>query len=113
MPETSSALILDILSEGVAKQCRRDITATAQKHIVPGMERAGALKVISDATINLPLPWFWRASRTESLVDEPDRIKATRTLRSTAFGNELMLLDLKVKDGKVEAVAARVECAFG
>lgn len=113
VPETTSPLILDILSEGVAKQCRRGVSAVVKRHIQPGMDRAAALQVISGAVIALPRPWFWRASLTESLADTPDRLQATRTLRATAFGNELLLIDLRLKDGRVDSVAAKVECAFG
>ena len=113
VPETTSSLILDILSEGVAKQCRRDVSAVVRRHIPPGMERARAVQAISDAVIALPRPWFWSASLTEAMVEAPDRLQATRTLRATAFGNELLLIDLRLRDGRVDSVAAKVECAFG
>jgi hypothetical protein len=113
VPETSSQLILDVLASGVAKQCRRDATQAVQKHILPGMARADVLRVIDQVTIILPSPWFWKASVTQSLSDMPELVRATRTLRATAFGNELLLLDIIMKDGKVESMKARVECAFG
>jgi hypothetical protein len=113
VPETESALILAVLGGGADKKCRRDVSAIVARHIQPGMPRGEAMAVISGVTVKLPQPWFWKASRTEALVDEVDRIRATRTLRATAFGNELLMMDIILKEGRVESLAARVECAFG
>jgi hypothetical protein len=112
VPETASPLILDVLSGGADKQCRRDVTAEAARHIPPGMARAGALKVINEASITLPRPWFWTPGLTQRLVDEPERVQATRSLRATAFGNELLLLDIGLRQDRVVTLAAHVECAF-
>jgi hypothetical protein len=46
------------------------------------------------------------------LSETPAAIVATRTMRTTAFGNELITLDIGLAEGRVTRVAAQVECAF-
>ncbi len=112
VPETSSPLILDVLAGGAEKRCRRDVTDVAVKHLPAGMARADALRVINEATTELPRPWFWSPRRTDSVSERPDGITASRMMRATAFGNEQLLIELGIRDGKVDRVAAKVECAF-
>jgi hypothetical protein len=111
-PETQSALVLDVLSRGVDKQCRRDVSAVVARHVQPGMSVAEARGAIAAATITPPSPWFWRPALIQSQSESPTSIQAVRTLRTTVFGNELLRLDVSLADGKVSAVKALVECAF-
>jgi hypothetical protein len=76
------------------------------------MSAAEARAVIDAASITPPEPWFWKPSLTRSDRMSIDRIEAVRTLRSTAFGNELLRIDVSLAEGKVSAVRAQVECAF-
>ncbi|MGL4728384.1 MAG: hypothetical protein ACRCWO_06485 [Bosea sp. (in: a-proteobacteria)] len=112
-PETQSALVLDVLSGGAAKQCKRDVSNVVLRHIKPGMSADEAKRAIAAASITPPSPWFWRSSLIQSLNETPASIQAVRTLRATVFGNELLRLDIALSDGKVSAVTGRVECAFG
>jgi hypothetical protein len=112
VPETSSPLILDVLAGGAEKRCRRDVSDVAVKSLPVGMTRPDALRVINEAMTELPRPWFWTPRRTDSVGERPDGITASRMMRATAFGNEQLLIELGIRDGKVERVAARVECAF-
>jgi hypothetical protein len=111
-PVTQSALVLDVLAGGADKRCRRDVSAVAARHLKPGMGAAEARAVLDAATITPPSPWFWTPSLTRSDSTTATRIEAVRTLRATAFGNELIRLDVTLADGKVSAVNAQVECAF-
>ncbi len=111
-PETASALILDVLAGGEAKQCRRDVSEVVRRHIRPGMSADEAKAVIAAAQIMPPRPWFWVPQLTQGLSETAASIVATRTLRTTAFGNELLTLDIGLAEGKVARLAAQVECAF-
>jgi hypothetical protein len=111
-PVTNSALVLDVLAGGADKQCRRDVSAVAARHVKPGMGAAEARAVIDAASITPPSPWFWKPSVTSTDAVSATRIEAVRTLRSTAFGNELLRLDVTLSEGKVSDVKAQVECAF-
>jgi hypothetical protein len=111
-PVTQSALVLDVLAGGADKQCRRDVSAVAARHVRPGMGAAEARAIIDSVSISPPSPWFWKPSVTRSDNVSDTRIEAVRTLRSTAFGNELLRLDLTLADGKVSNVKGQVECAF-
>jgi hypothetical protein len=111
-PVTQSALVLDVLAGGADKQCRRDVSAVAARHVKPGMNAAEARAVIDAARITPPSPWFWKPSLTSTDAVSGTRIEAVRTLRSTAFGNELLRIDASLTEGKVSSVKAQVECAF-
>jgi hypothetical protein len=111
-PVTKSVLVLDVLAGGADKQCRRDVSAVAARHVKPGMSAAEARAVIDAVSITPPTPWFWKPVLTSSDIVSPARIEAVRTLRATAFGNELLRLDLAMTGGRVTDVKAQVECAF-
>jgi hypothetical protein len=111
-PVTQSALVLDVLAGGADKQCRRDVSNVVARHVKPGMGAAEARAVIDAASITPPSPWFWKPSISRSDNITGSRIEAVRTLRATAFGNELLRMDVTLTEGKVTDVKAQVECAF-
>ena len=111
--DTSSDLVRDVLaSSGNARECARDVTDVVSRRIPIGTERAEAERILADATIDPPKPWFWTPDVENSTVSEGQTLEALRTIKATAFVSNLLRVYLSFDDGKVKRVAAEVICHF-
>lgn len=113
IPQTDSRLVEDVLVEGNARECARDVTAAVTRHIPPGTDRAEAERILADATITPPSAWFWKPEVENSAVSEGQTLEAIRTIKTTPFVSNLLRVYLGFEDGKVKRVAAEVICHFG
>ena len=59
VPQTTSPLISDVLAATTARECGRDATEVVARHLPPGIEQAAAEKILTEAVIEPPKPWFW------------------------------------------------------
>lgn len=111
-PETDSALIAEVLTATRARECGRDATEIAAKYFPVGMPRGEAEQVLAQTLIRAPRPWFWKPVDENSTVADGDSVEALRTIKITAFGNQLLRLYLGFEDGRVSKLAAEVVCRF-
>ncbi len=112
-PDTSSPLIVALLTAPEARTCTRDGSAAVAAHLKPGMPREEALATLRQATVSAPSPWFWTPRSEDSLTEQPGRIDFVRVMRYTAFGNHRVSGSVLLQDGAVAEVKARIACAFG
>jgi hypothetical protein len=111
-PETDSALIAEVLTATRARECGRDASEIAAKYFPIGMTQADAEQVLAATVIRPPQPWFWKPVNENSTVADGDSLEALRTIKITAFGNQLLRLYLGFEGGKVSKLAAEVVCRF-
>ncbi len=112
VPETRSALLLDVLESPDDRICTRDASAIAARHIKPGMSRAEALDVLGKATVVPPKPLFWTVKPQDALADQGASIAFTRVARYTAFGNHVLTGAVALEGDAVRSVSARSICPF-
>jgi hypothetical protein len=112
-PETASPLIISVLNTPEDRRCARDVSAVVARYVRPGMARGEAESLLAAATVAAPNPWFWTPVREDRLESLPDRIRFTRTIRFTAFGNQKVDGEAMLEADVVRAVSARTVCAFG
>ncbi|KRE12493.1 hypothetical protein ASE66_18325 [Bosea sp. Root483D1] len=110
--DTDSALIAEVLTASRAKECGRDATEIATKYFPAGMGRAEAEQLLAQTVIRAPKPWFWKPVDENSTLADGDSIEALRTIKITAFGNQLLRLYLGFEGGKIHKLAAEVVCRF-
>jgi hypothetical protein len=111
-PQTDSALVAQVLSTTTARECGRDATEIAARHLPLGMEQAEAERILSTIAIVPPKPWFWRPTMENATTWTGDTLEALRTIKTTAFGNNLLRLHLTFGEGKLRRLAAEVICRF-
>lgn len=111
-PQTQSAVVLDILATGEKDRCRRDVSAIVQRHIPLGESIEKVLATVDALRIEPPAPWFWAPVMTSSFEQTPARLTIARTLRATAFGSEVLMLEVVLAEAKVASVSAKVACRF-
>ncbi len=112
LPETSSPMVAEVLAATTARDCGRDATEIVSRFLPLGMERAEAERVLDGASIVPPRPWFWSPNVETSTRWDGDSLEALRTIKVTAFGNNLLRIHLTLADGKVRRLAAEVVCRF-
>ncbi|WP_332694599.1 hypothetical protein [Bosea sp. (in: a-proteobacteria)] len=110
--ESDSPLVGDLLSATKARECGRDATEIVARYLPIGMGQAEAEKILAQTVIRAPTPWFWRPVNENSTVWNGDSLEALRTIKITAFGNQLLRLYLGFSDGKLHKLAAEVICRF-
>lgn len=110
--DTDSALIAEVLTASRAKECGRDATEIAARYFPVGMGRAEAEQLLAQTVIRAPRPWFWTPIDENSTAADGDSIEALRTIKITAFGNQLLRLYLGFEGGKLNKLAAEVVCRF-
>lgn len=110
--DSDSPLVGELLSATKARECGRDATEIVARHLPIGMEQAEAEKVLAQTVIRPPAPWFWKPVNENSTVWNGDSLEALRTIKITAFGNQLLRLYLGFNDGKLHKLAAEVVCRF-
>jgi hypothetical protein len=109
---TSSPLVSDVLAATTARDCGRDATEIVQRYIPVGTDQAQAEQVLQTVAIEPPKPWFWKPSVENSTSRDGDSLDALRTIKITAFGNNLLRIHLSFAERKVKRVAAEVVCRF-
>lgn len=112
VPETDSALVAEVLAATSARECGRDATEIVLRHIPLGTEQAEAERRLEAIAIRPPQPWFWTPRVETSATWSGDGLEALRTIRATAFGNNLLRVHLSFSGGRVARVAAEVVCRF-
>lgn len=111
-PETDSALIAEVLTATKARECGRDATEIAARYFPQGMAQDEAEKVLAQTVIRPPQPWFWKPVNENSTAWDGDSLEALRTIKTTAFGNQLLRFYLGFSGGKLNKLAAEVICRF-
>jgi hypothetical protein len=110
--DTDSPLIAEVLAATKARECGRDTTEIAAKYFPEGMAQADAEKLLADTIIRPPNPWFWTPVSENATTWNGDALEALRTIKITAFGNQLLRLYLNFDNGKLRRLAAEVVCRF-
>lgn len=110
--DTDSALIAEVLTASRAKECGRDATEIVARYFPVGMSRGEAERLLAQTVIRAPKPWFWTPIDENSTAADGDSIEALRTIKITAFGNQLLRLYLGFEGGKLNKLAAEVVCRF-
>ncbi|WP_156323250.1 hypothetical protein [Bosea sp. AAP35] len=113
VPETTSPLVGDVLAATTARECGRDATEVVSRHLPAGIEQAAAESILKAATIVPPQPWFWTPVMETATTWTGDTLEALRTIKTTAFGTNLLRVHLTFGDGKLRRLAAEVVCRFG
>lgn len=113
VPQTQSALVADVLATTTARECGRDATEVVTRHIPVGIDQPAAEKILESIAIEPPRPWFWTPSTENATSWTGDTLEALRTIKTTAFGNNLLRIHLTFADGKLRRTAAEVVCRFG
>ena len=113
VPQTNSPLVSDVLAATVARECGRDATEIVSRHLPVGIEQAAAEKILQTVAIVPPTPWFWTPSSETATAWTGDTLEALRTIKTTAFGTNLLRIHLTFGDGKLRRLAAEVICRFG
>ena len=113
VPQTESALVSDVLAATTARECGRDATEVVSRHLPVGIEQAAAEKILETIAIVAPRPWFWTPSTETATTWTGDTLEALRTIKTTAFGTNLLRIHLTFGDGKLRRLAAEVICRFG
>ena len=110
--QTGSPLVLDVLAATKARECGRDATEIALRYIPLGTEQAEAERMLESIVIVPPKPWFWRPAVENATTWTGPTLEALRTIKATAFGNNLLRLHLTFEEGKLKRLAAEVVCRF-
>lgn len=111
-PQTASPLVSDVLAATTARECGRDATEIAGRYLPVGIEQAEAERILAAIAIEPPKPWFWRPNLENATTWSGDTLEALRTIKATAFGNNLLRLHLTFGDGRLRRLAAEVICRF-
>ena len=126
-PRTDSALVADVLAATTARECGRDATEIASRNHTPGnaqketkgsespaptRSQAEAERILATIGIVPPEPWFWRPTIENATSWDGDTLEALRTIKTTAFGSNLLRLHMTFADGKLRRLAAEVVCRF-
>lgn len=112
VPETTSPLVAEVLGATTARECGRDATEIALRHIPLGTAQAEAERALEGIAITPPRPWFWRPAIENATSWTGPTLEALRTIKATAFGNNLLRLHLTFEDGRLKRLAAEVVCRF-
>jgi hypothetical protein len=112
VPETHSALVADVLAATTARECGRDATEIVARHLPVGIEQSAAEKLLAEASIVPPRPWFWTPSIENATTWTGDTLEALRTIKVTAFGSNLLRVHMTFADGRLRRLAAEVVCRF-
>ncbi len=110
--ETQSPLVLDVLAATKARECGRDATDIVARYLPEGTEQAEAERILAGVTIDPPKPWFWSPQIETSTTWTGPTLEALRTIKVTAFGNNLLRMHLTFAEGKLRKLAAEVVCRF-
>ena len=113
VPQTESALVADVLAATTARECGRDATEIVARHLPVGIEQAQAEKILATVGIVPPRPWFWTPAIENATTWTGDTLEALHTIKTTAFGTNLLRIHLTFADGKLRRLAAEVVCRFG
>lgn len=111
-PETNSPLVAEVLTATTARECGRDATEIAARYLPVGMEQAEAERILATIEITPPKPWFWKPLVENATTWTGTSLEALRTIKTTAFGNNLLRLHLTFADGRLRRLAAEVVCRF-
>jgi hypothetical protein len=112
LPETASPLVAEVLGATTARECGRDATEIALRYFPIGTEQAEAERLLESIAITPPKPWFWTPAIENATTWTGPTLEALRTIKATAFGNNLLRLHLTFGDGKLRRLAAEVVCRF-
>lgn len=112
-PETASPLVQDLLETPENRRCSRDAGEALRRHLPAGMARAEALRLLAGAVVTPPRPWFWTPVVEDRLFEETGRIRFTRVIRYTAFGNQKLTGEITLAEGLVQSASGEVVCALG
>ncbi|SEG72486.1 hypothetical protein [Bosea lathyri] len=112
LPETNSPLVAEVLAATTARECGRDATEIVGRFLPLGMEQAEAERVLETIAITPPKPWFWRPAIENATTWTGSTLEALRTIKATAFGNNLLRMHLTFAEGKLKRLAAEVVCRF-
>lgn len=110
--ETDSPLIGELLEATKARECGRDATGIVERYLPIGTGQAEAEKILAETVIRPPKPWFWKPVNENSTVSHGDSLEALRTIKITAFGNQVLRVYLGFSEGKLKRLAAEVICRF-
>ena len=113
VPQTNSPLISDVLAATTARECGRDATEVVARHLPAGIEQAAAEKILAEAVIEPPKPWFWTPVNESATTWNGDTLETLRTIKITAFGTNLLRIHMTFGEGKLRRLAAEVVCRFG
>jgi hypothetical protein len=111
-PETKSQLVADVLTATRSGECGGDDTEVARRYLPLGMPQAEAEQVINTIEIVPPKPWFWQPQIENSTTWTGETLEALRTIKTTAFGSQVLRLHLTFGEGKLRRLAAEVVCRF-
>jgi hypothetical protein len=111
-PETQSALIRDVLTQGHSQRCEHDVTWIVRRYIPIGMERIALFDILDKARAQFASPLFWSPRLQDRDSRREDMISIQRTLRASPIGNHLLVADIGLYQGKVASVDAKVVCTF-
>ena len=111
-PQTASQLVADVLATAGGRECGRDATEIVQKQFPIGMEQQAAEAQLESLTITPPRPWFWTPRIEHATSWTGDTLEALRTIKTTAFGNNLLRMHLTFQDARLTRIAAEVVCRF-
>jgi len=111
-PANVSPLVSDVLAATVARDCGRDATEIVTRYIPLGTEQAKAEQTLAAIAVEPPKAWFWKPTIETATTWDGDSLEALRTIKVTAFGNNLLRIHLSFDDQKVKRVAAEVVCRF-
>lgn len=114
VPETGSALVVDLLQMPENRRCSQDVSPVLTRHVRAGMTKVEAVAALKLAVVTPPSPWFWTPKVEDTVADRPDGgVEATRVIRYTAFGNQKLAARLDIGDGVVTKASGVVICPFG
>ena len=100
VPQTDSALVAEVLAATTARECGRDATEIVSRYLPAGIEQAQAEKILESVVIVPPRPWFWTPSTETATTWTGDTLEALHTIKTTAFGTNLLRIHLTFGDGK-------------
>jgi hypothetical protein len=112
IPETKSQLVADVLAATRSGECGGDDTEIASRYLPLGTTQAEAERVLSTIEIVPPKPWFWQPKIENSTTWTGETLEALRTIKTTAFGSQVLRLHLTFGDAKLRRLAAEVVCRF-
>ncbi|MEN5083995.1 hypothetical protein ABE438_16055 [Bosea sp. TWI1241] len=110
--DTDSALIGDVLTATTARECGRDATEVVAKYLPEGMAQGDVEALLAQTLIRPPQPWFWKPVDQNTAVWSGESLEVLRTIKTTAFGNQLLRIYLSFSDGKLRKQASEVICRF-
>lgn len=110
--QTGSPLVLDVLAATKARECGRDATDIVARYLPLGTEQAEAERILAGIAIEPPRPLFWSPKVETSTVWTGETLEALRTIKVTAFGNNLLRMHLTFAERRLRKLAAEVVCRF-